>query len=97
MGTVPRIVFTLAVVALVSAAPSPPQAQTVEKRDVDFELLNNFSNLANLQRRQAPNYNQDYTTGGDISFSPSSNGFTLNYDVTQDFVVGKGWTTGDST
>ncbi|KAE8444725.1 hypothetical protein EG329_014285 [Mollisiaceae sp. DMI_Dod_QoI] len=46
----------------------------------------------NLRARQ--NYQQDYTTGGDVVFTPSGNYFKVAWDTQDDFVVGLGWTTG---
>ena len=45
-----------------------------------------------LARRQ--DYNQNYRTGGSVNFSPSSNGYSVNFSGAGDFVVGKGWRTG---
>ncbi|KAF3765394.1 family 11 glycoside hydrolase [Cryphonectria parasitica EP155] len=46
----------------------------------------------NLARRQ--DYNQDYTTGGSVNFSPASNGYSVSFSGAGDFVVGKGWSAG---
>ncbi|KAH8892809.1 glycoside hydrolase family 11 protein [Thozetella sp. PMI_491] len=46
----------------------------------------------NLARRQ--DYNQNYKTGGNVNFSPSSNGYSVTFSGAGDFVVGKGWKTG---
>ncbi len=51
---------------------------------------------AALIGRSAINYNQDYTTGGQVSYSPSSTGFSVNWNTQNDFVVGVGWTTGST-
>jgi endo-1,4-beta-xylanase len=45
-----------------------------------------------LRTRQ--NYQQDYTTGGDVIFSPDGNYYKVAWDTEDDFVVGIGWTTG---
>jgi len=45
-----------------------------------------------LRARQ--NYQQDYTTGGDVIFSPDGNYYKVAWDTEDDFVVGIGWTTG---
>ncbi len=50
---------------------------------------------ASLAKRQ--NYVQDYTTGGDVQFSHDGNYFSLNFDTTEDFVVGIGWNPGSTT
>jgi endo-1,4-beta-xylanase len=53
----------------------------------------NFTN-ALMGRQSNTNYNQDYTTGGNIQYSPGTNEFSLTYSVSQDFVVGVGWNPG---
>lgn len=50
----------------------------------------------NAVRRSAINYNQDYTTGGDVVYTHSSTGFAVNWSNPNDFVVGVGWSTGGS-
>jgi endo-1,4-beta-xylanase len=96
--TVTMVSFTHLVVALSAiatslAAPkvgSNPIKRDLEKRAPDFELRN----LNALSRRQ--NYNQDYTTGGDVVYTHTSNGFTVDFDAADDFVVGVGWNPGSA-
>ena len=95
--------FTQLVVALTaigSAFASPIEA-TVEKRgphnfvmgpDHPLMLARRNESLA----RRSTNYNQDYTTGGTVSFSPGSGEFSVNWDTTDDFVVGVGWKPGST-
>ncbi|KAF3025142.1 hypothetical protein G7054_g558 [Neopestalotiopsis clavispora] len=45
-----------------------------------------------LARRQ--DYNQNYKTGGNVNFSPTSNGYSVSFSGAGDFVVGKGWSKG---
>lgn len=52
---------------------------------------------APLCRRQSPNYHQDYTTGGDVVYTPNGNSFTVDWETQDDFVVGLGWSTGSTT
>jgi hypothetical protein len=54
----------------------------------DFELSSENS----LMARQ--NYNQNYKTSGNVNFSPTNNGYSVQFSNAGDFVVGKGWTTG---
>ena len=49
-----------------------------------------------LERRQSINYNQDYTTGGSISYTHSGNSFSATWNNPQDFVVGIGWNPGNA-
>jgi endo-1,4-beta-xylanase len=49
---------------------------------------------ASLEART--NYVQDYTTGGTVSFSHTSSGFSLNFNTADDFVVGVGWNPGST-
>ncbi|KAH8703775.1 concanavalin A-like lectin/glucanase domain-containing protein, partial [Talaromyces proteolyticus] len=46
--------------------------------------------------RRSTNYEQDYTTGGTVSFSPANGEFYVSWDTTDDFVVGVGWNPGDT-
>jgi endo-1,4-beta-xylanase len=47
-----------------------------------------------LARRQ--DYNQNYKTGGNVNFQPTSNGYSVSFSGAGDFVVGKGWRTGSA-
>lgn len=77
------------------AAPTGPAAPVgrglVEERGSPDLVLGNKTDLA---RRQ--NYNQDYTTGGTVNYGPTSNGYWVTWNTEDDFVVGKGWTTGST-
>jgi endo-1,4-beta-xylanase len=55
----------------------------------DFEIGG-----SNLARRQ--DYTQNYKTGGNVNFSPSSTGYSVSFSGAGDFVVGKGWSKGTS-
>lgn len=50
----------------------------------------------NAVRRATINYNQDYTTGGDVVYTHSNTGFAVNWSYPNDFVVGVGWNPGGS-
>jgi endo-1,4-beta-xylanase len=54
----------------------------------DFELNNETS----IVKRQ--DYNQNYKTSGNVNFSPTNNGYSVQFSNAGDFVVGKGWKTG---
>lgn len=60
----------------------------------DFILRRDSSTL---NRRQTPRYNQDYTTGGSVNFSPSGGSFSLNRSAQDYCVVGVEWTTETTT
>lgn len=83
MVAISYLAVVLSAVAGTLAAPAP----VAEPGQPDFELGG-----ANLARRQ--DYTQDYKTGGNVNFSPSSNGYNLQFSGAQDFVVGKGWSKG---
>lgn len=88
------LVITLSAIAGSLASPTNLERKDLAERGpMDFVL-----EIGNpLRRRQsAPNYNQDYTTGGTVSYSPSSTGFSVTWNTEDDFVVGKGWTTGST-
>jgi endo-1,4-beta-xylanase len=78
--------LALALIAIVRtlAAPTPGPAADSPP---DFELGGN-----NLARRQ--DYTQHYTTGGNVNFQSTSNGYSVSFSGASDFVVGKGWSTG---
>ncbi|KAH8820126.1 glycosyl hydrolases family 11-domain-containing protein [Xylogone sp. PMI_703] len=82
-----KLAFAFSAIATSIATP------LVERGEPDFILER--SN-ASLSARQAPNYNQDYTTGGTVNYSPSTNAFSVSWNTQNDFVVGRGWTTGNT-
>jgi endo-1,4-beta-xylanase len=93
--TVTMVAFSSLVVALsVIAASVASPVDITEIGLADFVLRRDNSSLA---RRQTPNYNQDYTTGGTVNYSPSGGSFSVNWNTQNDFVVGVGWTTGSTT
>ena len=91
---IPTIMFVqsyLAIVVLlaVPACLAAPTESIERNAEPDFELG------TELVRRQ--DYNQDYTTSGSVQYSPSSNGYSVTFSSAQDFVVGKGWSTGSAS
>jgi endo-1,4-beta-xylanase len=90
----------LSAIAAVFAVPMVPAEQEVEKRgDYNFWLGpdNPLSRRGNLTERSNTNFNQDYTTGGTVQYTPSTNGFSVNWNTQQDFVVGVGWKPGSTS
>lgn len=89
---------TLALV--LSAAAGTIAAPTVEPRGlVDFVLHPDHPlarRIGNITARSNPSYTQNYKTGGTVNFQATGTGFTLNYNVQQDFVVGVGWNPGSN-
>ena len=90
----PTLIAFSALVGSVFAAPAEP---IILSRSTDQSP----NPLAELSRRAtAVNYNQNYiASGANIQYSPnqSQGKFNVNYNTNQDFVVGLGWKTGDST
>jgi len=83
-----HLAFAFSVITGTLAAPAAEtEAVYISDRSPDFELGGDH-----LTRRQ--NYNQDYTTGGNVNFSPTSNGYSVSFSGASDFVVGKGWSQG---
>jgi len=80
---------TLAAPAADAYGPAPRSAHVISPQDdtPDFEFGSN-----KLARRQ--DYNQNYKTGGNVNFSPTSNGYSVTFSGAGDFVVGKGWRKG---
>ncbi|KAK3306114.1 glycoside hydrolase family 11 protein [Chaetomium strumarium] len=80
----------LTYLAVAAAAISGAFAAPAANADLpDFEF-----GPHELARRQ--DYNQNYKTGGNVNFSPTSNGYSVNFSGAGDFVVGKGWRTGSA-
>ncbi|ETS73850.1 hypothetical protein PFICI_14796 [Pestalotiopsis fici W106-1] len=76
-----RLALAISAVAGALAAP------TAELDLPDFEF-----GADALAPRQ--DYNQNYKTGGNVNFSPTSNGYSVSFSGAGDFVVGKGWSKG---
>ncbi|GKT44553.1 endo-1,4-beta-xylanase 1 [Colletotrichum spaethianum] len=85
------VAFTFTHLALAVSFFTSVFASPVANPDApDFELGG-----SNLARRQ--DYTQNYKTSGNVNFSPTSNGYSVQFSAAQDFVVGKGWNTGSKT
>ncbi|KAL6787405.1 glycoside hydrolase family 11 protein [Trichoderma sp. SZMC 28012] len=93
-----RFVAGLSVIAASLAAPTEVAEKKVEERGEYNFFLGPDHPLSrrNLAGRSNTNYNQDYTTGGTVNFTPSTNGFSLNWNTQEDFVVGVGWNPGSN-
>lgn len=96
MGSFTYLLIALCAISRSLAAPTdlaPIQPDLVE-REPDFVL----SGPSTLARRQDSNLNYilNYTTTGDIQFSPSSNGYSVTFSSAYDFAVGTGWSTGSA-
>lgn len=81
--------------ALLGTFASP--VDTSKRSTAEDFLFRRYDTSSNdLVRRQ--NYNQDYVAGGDVIFTPSGTGtFEVQWSApstSDDFVVGRGWTTG---
>lgn len=79
------VAFSSLVLGLSAIAGSAYAAPTADVPD--FELGSKA-----LATRQ--DYNQNYKTSGNVQFSPTNNGYSVNFSNAGDFVVGKGWTKG---
>jgi len=74
--------MVLGLTAIAGSAFAAPTADVP-----DFEL-----GSKSLAARQ--DYNQNYKTSGNVQFSPTNNGYSVNFSNAGDFVVGKGWNKG---
>lgn len=102
------ILLGLSAIAVSFAAPAAdPLPPHVERRGPhDFVLgpdhpLMVLRRNASLEARGVPleertNYVQNYKTGGTVNFTPNGNGFSLNFNTYNDFVVGVGWNPGST-
>lgn len=59
-------------------------------------VLNQGRNRTALGPRTTVDYDQDFTTGGDVIFTPNGASFTVDWDTADDFVVGVGWKPGQT-
>ncbi|TVY82908.1 Endo-1,4-beta-xylanase B [Lachnellula suecica] len=94
--------FTKLAVAFLAAAGSlaaPLEVLDVVERNVTERGEPDFTLGAhNFRKRQSPNYSQDYiASGANVQFTPNGASFGVTFNTQSDFVVGRGWTTGDST
>jgi endo-1,4-beta-xylanase len=89
MVTLTQLTLALAAASASYAAPSKRDAEP------DFELSGPkvYTGTKAVSKRQ--DYNQNWTSGGNVQFSPSSSGYSVSYSGANDFVVGKGWQYGD--
>jgi endo-1,4-beta-xylanase len=90
------LIFGLSAIAVSVAAPTEP---VLDKRGpYNFALGPDhpFARRSNVTRRSNTNYNQDYTTGGTVSYSPGTNEFSVSWNTQDDFVVGVGWNPGSN-
>jgi endo-1,4-beta-xylanase len=92
------VAFSSLVVVLSAIAGSLACPTELVKRDITERGPQDFvlqpENAVN--RRSTPNYDQDYTTGGTVNYSPSGSSFSVTWNTQDDFVVGVGWTTGST-
>jgi endo-1,4-beta-xylanase len=96
--------LVLGFVAIASSLAAPTGEQLpahVERRGPhnfflgpDHPLMLARRNLSSIEART--NYVQNYKTGGTVNFTPSGNGFSLNFNTNDDFVVGVGWNPGST-
>lgn len=78
MFTFSRIVVALSAIAGSLSSPVEHVNTIAKRAPSDFVLGGNKTSLA---RRSTPNYNQDYTTGGDVSYTPSGSAFTVDCKI----------------
>jgi endo-1,4-beta-xylanase len=90
------VAFSNLVVAFFSIAGSLASPAVQVKRE-DLSPTNFILGRDSpLRRRATVNYQQDYTTGGDVIFSPDGSYYKVAWDTEDDFVVGLGWTPGST-
>ena len=96
MVALSSLVFGLSAIAISLAAPTEP---VLDKRGPYNFVLgpdHPFARRSNVTRRSNTDYNQDYTTGGTVNYSPGTNEFSVSWNTQQDFVVGVGWNPGST-
>ncbi|KAH7071540.1 endo-1,4-beta-xylanase B precursor [Paraphoma chrysanthemicola] len=87
MVAISQLALALATFVGAFAAPAAEAAAEPTFEAPDFELTSK-----DLMKRQ--DYNQNYKTSGNVNFSPTNNGYSVQFSNAGDFVVGKGWKTG---
>lgn len=102
MVVISRFAAALCAITCTLAAPTERADAPVQKRG-PFNFVMGPDNPLTLarrnvtmSRRSSTNYDQDYTTGGTVDFSPASGEFYVSWDTTDDFVVGVGWQPGST-
>ena len=90
------LVFVISAIAGSLASPTDFIERDAEERSPANFVLGRDNAVSGLSRRQATNFNQDYTTGGTVSYSPSGNSFSVTWNTQNDFVVGVGWSPGST-
>ncbi|KAI0471454.1 endo-beta-1,4-xylanase [Xylariaceae sp. FL0804] len=84
-----------------AAAEGQKAAAEVQKRGpMNFNLSPDHAlamrNVTAHRKRETTNYDQDYTTGGEVYFAPATGEFYMSWDTTDDFVCGVGWNPGST-
>lgn len=80
----------------IAVAESEFNSTLVARGEPDFIIAGPRSEIH--KRQTAPNYSQDYiASGANVQFTPNGNSFSVTYNTNSDFVVGRGWSTGDTT
>lgn len=93
MVAVSSLVFAFSAVAGALANPLGLSPHTITSRGPsNFTLGGDHV----LNRRTTVNYDQDFTTGGDVVYTPNGASFTVDWDTSDDFVVGVGWNPGST-
>lgn len=101
MVGISRFAVALSAITSTLAAPTERAGAPVQKRG-PFNFVMGPDHPLTLARRnltmsrRSTNYDQDYTTGGTVDFSPASGEFYVSWDTTDDFVVGVGWNPGST-
>lgn len=99
MAVISKIFVVLASVAATLASPiavADFNSTLLERGEPDFIIAAPRNEIH--KRQSSPNYSQDYiASGANVQFTPNGNSFSVTYNTNQDFVVGRGWSTGDTT
>lgn len=97
MATLSRLAVAFFAIAGTLASPVDldlVERNVTERGEPDFILGAHNA----VRKRQSPNYSQDYiASGANVQFTPNGNSFSVTFNTNQDFVVGRGWSTGDTT
>jgi hypothetical protein len=87
--------LAVALSAIARSLAAPTESAPLFTRDLEDRAPDlDFRNVSRLMARQ--DYTQNYKTGGNVNFTPKSNGYSVTFSNADDFVVGKGWSTGSA-
>jgi endo-1,4-beta-xylanase len=103
MVAINQLALLFAAATAAYAAPVDSVERDASAPDFEFNIAGaekakrDWNGVTALSKRQDYNQNWNSNSGGYVNYSPTSNGYSVNFGGAGDFGVGKGWTTGSYT